>query len=99
MTRSDKHAYALPLFVALALLVYLGNYAISGAYSTHAQAPVPECVVAFDVFLLVPALYLAIVRPPLKKALLATVALLNAIYLALDEPVAFAVSLRQRLPG
>jgi hypothetical protein len=82
MTRSDSRTYALPLFAALALLVYVGNYAISGAYSSHAQARVPEWVVAFDVFLLVPALYLAIVRPPLKKALFATVALLSLGILA-----------------
>lgn len=84
MTRADRSPYALPLFAALALLVYVGNYAIASAYSAHAQAQarVPEWVVAFDVFLLVPALYLAIMRPPLKKALLGTVALLSLGILA-----------------
>lgn len=77
MTRPDRSPYALPLFAAIALLVYLGNYAIGSAYVARTHAAVPEWVVAFDVFLLVPALYLAIVRPPLKKALLATVALLS----------------------
>ena len=82
MTRSDRRPHALLLFATLALLVYVGNYAIGDAYVSHTQAGVPEWVVAFDVFLLVPALYLAILRPPLKKALLATVALLSLGILA-----------------
>ena len=82
MTRPDRSPYALPLFAAIALLVYLGNYAIGSAYVAHTHAAVPEWVVAFDVFLLVPALYLAIMRPPLKKALLGTVALLSLGILA-----------------
>ena len=65
MTRSDRRPHALLLFATLALLVYVGNYAIGDAYVSHTQARVPEWVVAFDVFLLVPALYLAILRPPL----------------------------------
>lgn len=82
MTRAGRSPYALPLFAALALLVYVGNYAIASAYSAHVKAGVPEWVVALDVFVLVPVLYLAIMRPPLKKALLATGALLSLGILA-----------------
>lgn len=88
MTRSDQRASALPLFAALALLVYLGNYAISGAYSTHARAPVPAVNANLRLTL----------HPEAQLETLWGRRPVHDIYLALDEPVAFAMALHQRLP-
>lgn len=68
---------ALAWFGASALLVYLGNYQVASQYAARAAGPFPEWTVAVDVFLLVPVLYLLLVRPSLKKAVWALVALLS----------------------
>ncbi|TWI09515.1 hypothetical protein [Aerolutibacter ruishenii] len=77
MNADARNPHALPWFAASALLVYLGNYLIASQYPARAAGPFPEWAVAVDVFLLVPALYLLLVRPPLKKAVLAVFALLS----------------------
>ncbi len=63
------------LFAATAIVV--GNVLIAGQYAERMASPVPEWVVGFDLFVLIPALYLVIVRPPLKKALLACLGLFS----------------------
>jgi hypothetical protein len=82
MDAVPRKTNALAWFGASALLVYLGNYVIASQYAARTAGPFPEWTVAADVFLLVPALYLLLVRPPLKKALLAVFALLSLGVLA-----------------
>ncbi|GAB3747552.1 hypothetical protein [Lysobacter olei] len=77
MNAATLRPHALKWFVATALLVYLGNYMIASQYAARGPGPFPEWAVAVDVFLLVPALYLLVVGPPLKKALLGVFALLS----------------------
>lgn len=55
---------------------------IASQYAARVPGPLPEWTVAVDVFLLVPALYLLLVRPPVKRALLATFALVSLGVLA-----------------
>ena len=77
MDAVPRKSNALAWFGASALLVYLGNYVIASQYVARSAGAFPEWTVAVDVFLLVPALYLLLVRPPVKKAVLAVSALLS----------------------
>lgn len=64
-------------FVGLVLAVVLGNYLATRWYVAQVSTQVPEWPIAFDLLLLIPAAYLLIFRPPLKRALVAVVALLS----------------------
>lgn len=64
-------------FVGLVLVILLGNYLATRWYVGQGSLQVPEWPIAFDLLVLIPALYLVIFRPPLKRALIAVVALLS----------------------
>lgn len=64
-------------FVWLVLAIVLGNYLATRWYVSRVSAEVPEWPIAFDLLLLIPALYLMVFRPPLKRAVIAVAALLS----------------------
>lgn len=64
-------------FIGLVLVVLLGNYLATRWYVAQVSTKVPEWPIAVDLLLLIPVLYLLIFRPPLKRALIAVLALLS----------------------
>lgn len=75
MTAAAMNPKPQRVFVCIAALIYLANYAFA---SFHARsAPVPEWPVAVDLFLVVPALYLILYRPPLRQAIIGLLALVS----------------------
>lgn len=64
-------------FVLLALSIVLGNCLVVWSYTRHISVQVPEWPIGVDLLVLLPTLYLLMVRPPIKKALIGLLALLS----------------------
>lgn len=69
-------------FIGLVIAVVLGNYLATRWYVAQISPQVPEWPIGFDLLILIPSAYLLIFRPPLKRALIAVIALLSLGILA-----------------
>lgn len=82
MIASDKARQSSVAFLLLAAAIYIGNFAISSLWQTHAQLPVPEWTAGFDLLVFLPVAYLLIKRPSVGKALLGVFAIASLGILA-----------------
>ncbi|HUD94050.1 hypothetical protein [Sphingobium sp.] len=77
MQATSSHRRPLPAFLCAAAAIYVANIFLARTHAQWSTEPFPEWAVAFDVFLLIPVLYLLILRPTFRKAGLAAFALVS----------------------